>query len=215
MRTPTLKLIVAALCGAAATTMVVTHLPSGTPTHTTTVGMSTPTPDPLPMDTPLVEDTTTTTMGTPPVEESTPSTTMPPAPTTSTTRPAPTTTTTTPVVTSSTVVENPPAPTYQYGDWVGDARFHGSNCVSTPPTRFVREGKTDVYPSTPTQVTAIRNNTGDLPLPAGTVVADVTFTDGTTLQVEIPTAEVCPRQIQRTPLNVEKEIASLSYVETR
>lgn len=114
----TIKFIVAALMGAATTTMVVTHLPASTPS-TTTVGMATPTPDPIPMDTPMVEETTTTTtpmVENTPVEEETPTPTTTPAPTTSTTRPAPTTTTTAPVVAPTTVTTAvvTPAPTPSY-----------------------------------------------------------------------------------------------------
>jgi hypothetical protein len=58
MSRTTIKLIVAALIGAATTTMALTLMPT-TPT-TTSVGMASPTGDPIPA-TPIVDDTTTTT----------------------------------------------------------------------------------------------------------------------------------------------------------
>lgn len=206
MKKNTIKLIVAALMGAAATTMVVTHLPQ--PTSTTSVDMASPSGEPIHADVPMVEETTTTT--TTPVVETTVTTTEdapPPAPapsttTTSTTRPAPATTTTTtapaPVVVQPSTTTTT-APHGKMTDPSSARPWAGSDCTTTPlpagytPNRQVRWAPGWEERNGQIIVWSKRVNTGNTPLAPATGVFEVTLIDQSKVEVEIEfPEESCP-----------------------
>lgn len=202
MKKNTIKLTVAALCGAATMTLLVSHTSTHTHGATSLSTMDAPTGDPIPME----ESTTTTTM----VDDTTATTTAPVvvAPTTSTTAPASTTNTTmVPTTIGTALVEEAPTTT--------TTMPRATMPTTTTTGKVSMVGTVDVHidPENPNGVELIRTNTTDTTMPAGyDGVSVVKASDGTAITVRINHPELAPGASYTGTADIFEAVQSVTYV---
>jgi hypothetical protein len=198
------KLLVAALIGAATTTMVITHMSTATPTHTVVSTLATPTGDTLPMEesttsTTMVEGPAATTIGTALVVEAPTTNTTIPTPTTSTT--VHTTVTTAPVGTTTTT--RPAGTMHPVPTAPGNNRCN-IPLDSTLQGKLVWTSGLAAEGAGTYTITVFMQNQGDNLIAGETRTVKVTFADGTSeshvLTPELP--DYCPREGRTWHLSV-------------
>lgn len=210
------KMIVAALMGVCATTMVI-RTATHTPTHTQVSTMDAPDGDPIPMDDPTTSTTTpsegedgdvpTTTTSMDEVPTTTSTTMHVPTPTTTTTMVSTTTTEEVPPTTGTPPVEAPPS----------TATTSTTLPTNTPTTggKGVEDVDVHVDPSNPLVLITVRTNNTDDPLPKGYIVTKVTKVDGGVITVRTQHPEVAPHDTSTVSSNVGYDIQEADYQSIR